>query len=269
MSNQVDPASVQLLARLNHTEFLRELARWSGDTGAIEERDGVLLYACGTGFPVTLNGVVRLDPTAAPERVFDLADSWFGALGRGYTLSTRVGADAPDDLLEAAAVQRGLVLLGDSPVMVCRHTPRAVPPPAGIDLRWVDDGSSIADAVAVSDAAYQSLGMPAGIILEATTSLERMQAPHLHTVIAYEDDVPLATAMVLSSHGIAGVYYVGTVESARRRGLADAVTRAVTIRGLELGARFVCLQATAMGEPVYRRMGYEEIERYHGMVRLV
>ena len=92
-------------------------------------------------------------------------------------------------------------------------------------------------------------------------------APHLQTVVAYDRDAPVAAAQVLMSHSIAGVYWVGTVDGARGKGLGDAVTRAVTNRAFELGARFVSLQASAMGEPIYRRMGYREIYRYRTHVR--
>jgi len=61
---------------------------------------------------------------------------------------------------------------------------------------------------------------------------------------------------------VGGVYWVGTVPAARRRGAADAVTRHVTRAAFEQGARMVTLQASAAGEPVYRRMGYREVGRY-------
>ena len=64
-----------------------------------------------------------------------------------------------------------------------------------------------------------------------------------------------------------GVDRVGTVEAARGRGLGDLVTRAVTNRSLDEGAPACTLQASPMGEPIYARMGYEQIYRYRGLVR--
>ena len=61
--------------------------------------------------------------------------------------------------------------------------------------------------------------------------------------------------MTLSSHGIAGLYWVGTVEQARRSGLGRAVTAAVTNIAFDRGASLVTLQASVMGEPVYRVHG--------------
>jgi predicted GNAT family acetyltransferase len=49
---------------------------------------------------------------------------------------------------------------------------------------------------------------------------------------------------------------------ARGKGLAELCTRAVGNLAFDLGARVVVLQASVMGEPVYRRMGYREVTRY-------
>jgi predicted GNAT family acetyltransferase len=78
----------------------------------------------------------------------------------------------------------------------------------------------------------------------------------------------VAAAQTLLSHGIAGVYWVGTVDDARGRGLGEAVTRAVTNAAFDLGARANTLQASIMGEPIYRRMGYETLYSYHSLVRM-
>ena len=68
--------------------------------------------------------------------------------------------------------------------------------------------------------------------------------------------------MCLLSHGVAGIYWVGTLPEARGRGIAEACTRAATNAGFAAGASFAALQASVMGEPIYRRMGYREVTRY-------
>jgi predicted acetyltransferase len=86
-----------------------------------------------------------------------------------------------------------------------------------------------------------------------------MLAPHLVWALARLDGRPVASAMVLCSHGVAGVYWVSTVPDARRRGLAERVTLAVGNAGFDLGMRVAALQASVMGFPVYLRMGYETV----------
>ena len=65
--------------------------------------------------------------------------------------------------------------------------------------------------------------------------------------------------MTLVSHRVAGVYYVGTVEQARRRGLGDALTRMAARAGLEMGAEAAWLGASEMGAGLYRRIGFEDL----------
>jgi ribosomal protein S18 acetylase RimI-like enzyme len=65
--------------------------------------------------------------------------------------------------------------------------------------------------------------------------------------------------MTLVSHRIAGVFYVATVDHARRRGLGDALTRMAARAGFELGAAAAWLGASEMGAALYRRIGFEDL----------
>ena len=128
--------------------------------------------------------------------------------------------------------------------------------------------ADVADFGSVNSQAYATYGMPDDVVSAVISRPDRfLAAPHLISVVAYVDGAPAAAAQTLLSHGIAGVYWVGTVESARGRGLGEAVTRAVTNAAFDNGATANTLQASVMGEPIYRRMGYEEICRYTSMVR--
>ena len=69
------------------------------------------------------------------------------------------------------------------------------------------------------------------------------------------------------SHGIAGLYWVATVEAVRKRGLGAAVTALITNEAFERGARVVTLQASVMGRPIYERLGYKTIYNYVDHVR--
>lgn len=258
------------LGHLNRLEFERTLARWSGREGSVIERDGVLMWASASDLPVLLNGAAGLDPTIPAAEVVALAEARFDALGRGFCLPLR-DRHPVDEAVRSAALDAGLVALSGAPEMAVTEPVDARLLPAGVALHWLDhpahDAPSVADFVEVSDAAYQSLGMPPGTLRTAVAAPHLVDVPGTAVVVATVDGEPAGAAMALLSHGVAGVYFVGTLESARGLGLGDLVTRAVTNRAFDEGARAVTLQASPMGEGIYRRMGYRELYRYTTYVR--
>ena len=153
--------------------------------------------------------------------------------------------------------------------MVCDARLAAATPPEGIELRVLTTAEQTAAFVAMADLAYTSLGLPAGVITAMAPQPQRPPPPYEVTVGAYDGEELLSGAQLLFSHGIAGVYCVGTAEAARGRGLAELVTRAVTNVAFDAGAPYVTLQASPMGESIYRRMGYRERYRYANHSRFV
>jgi ribosomal protein S18 acetylase RimI-like enzyme len=252
------------LSDLNLAESTREMARFHTDARIVEESDLLLVASC-VRFPVGFtNAVVPLAESVDPERLLAVADGFFGPMGRGYTVMLRGHLDTD---LEQALDAAGLQAFGDSPGMLL-DAPVAPPPPIdGIDFVPLDDGAAVRDFAEVSAAAYSTIGMPEGVTRELFEESERIVRPHVLGVVAREGDVPLSTAMVILTHGIAGVYWVGTALAGRKRGLGDACTRIVSNAAFERGARAVVLQASQQGEPIYRRMGYREVTRYRWRVR--
>ncbi|HEY7948999.1 MAG TPA: GNAT family N-acetyltransferase [Acidimicrobiales bacterium] len=263
----LDPDDTALFGHLNLIEVSREFTRW-GVGGAIEESDGVVLFATGSWLPVMCNGAFRADEGAAAAEVVARADTFFGARRRGYTVMVR---DLPVDAdLRAGCEAAGLDAFGDpAPEMVC-SVPVAENHPDGIDIRRVTTESGVVDFAAVCSAAYSTYGMPVEAPVQLFGIPHRMvKARHVIAVVAYADDTPVAAAMSLLSHGIAGLYWVGTVQEARRSGLGRAVTAAVTNASFDHGAAAVTLQASVMGEPIYRAMGYHTLYHYQNWVRFM
>ena len=256
---------ISTLGHLNLIEISRESARW-GVTGAVEESDGIMLFASGSSLPVICNGAFRTDDTVDPVELVTRADAFFGGRGRGYTVMVR-DQPADDDLRRACSAQ-GLLAFGDpSPEMSCTKRVEAVPS-TDVDLRWVADDGEVADFARVAGNAYGTYGMPADVPADFFSAPHRLLgAPNVHVVLAYDGSEAVAGAMSVLSHGIAGIYWVGTVESARGRGLGRLVTTAVTNDALDRGASAVTLQASDMGEPIYRSMGYEALYFYTNWVR--
>jgi GNAT superfamily N-acetyltransferase len=72
------------------------------------------------------------------------------------------------------------------------------------------------------------------------------------------DGKPVSTSMVYFGAGVAGIYYVVTLPEARNQGIGFAITEKPLKLAKEMGYRVGVLQASKMGEPVYRRMGFKE-----------
>lgn len=242
----------------NLLESLREGARWQ-KRARLVEADGLLLVRGSTPFPVGLsNAVARLDPSVSPHEVVERARAFFAEDGRAFTLWVRGEQD--QDLAALARSDRFYSISEiPTPWMTLRkRLPDAVPP-RGVTLSRVRDAADVEAVVKVSQEAWAPVGLPPAETASLLSRPERLLAPHLAWVLARLEGRPAATAMVLCSHGVAGVYWVGTTPDARRRGLAELVTRAVGNIGLDAGMRVAALQASQMGHPVYARMGYETV----------
>jgi GNAT superfamily N-acetyltransferase len=84
----------------------------------------------------------------------------------------------------------------------------------------------------------------------------------MRTFLATVDGIPAATSTLFASAGVAALYNVGTLPGFRGRGLGSLISVAAMATGRALGYRVGVLQASEMGEPLYRSLGFEECCRY-------
>ena len=82
-----------------------------------------------------------------------------------------------------------------------------------------------------------------------------------HPYLGLADGRPAVTLGVHDHDGDAYVTWVGTTEEARGRGLASRLMRRALVDARERGCTTTTLVATAMGHPVYARLGYRELGR--------
>jgi ribosomal protein S18 acetylase RimI-like enzyme len=244
MVTHVDPARG---SALNERELWREMVRWSG--GRIVEERGVLLVSGPNAY---LRVAIRSDPRVDGAAVVARATEFFGAEPTGFIVLVR----RPDDEdIERAALAAGFRAGWTERPMALKRPPSPSATPDGIEVRVVADDAAVVDYGRVVALANDDPGERerAPLLFHDDTII----APHIAAFVAYMGVEPVACAMTLVSHRVAGVFYVATVEHARRRGLGDALTRIAARTGFEMGADAAWLGASEMGAGLYRRIGFE------------
>jgi GNAT superfamily N-acetyltransferase len=82
-----------------------------------------------------------------------------------------------------------------------------------------------------------------------------------HLLAARVDGEMVAAALAYDFGDDCGIYNVGTVEKARRRGLGTALTAAQVHDARDRGCRTASLQSTEMAERVYAVVGFRDLGR--------
>lgn len=80
-----------------------------------------------------------------------------------------------------------------------------------------------------------------------------------HFYVARVGGEGVAMLMAFDHAGDCGIYMVGTVEAARRRGIATALSAHAVAAARERGCLTASLQATPMAERVYARVGFRDL----------
>jgi GNAT superfamily N-acetyltransferase len=226
-----------------------------GEGGEVEWTDGELLFAGSSSVPF-LNGAMREQPNGDAAALVGRARDYFFGRGRGFVVYT----DPADPELEAAAVEAGMfTIMQRYPEMVCR----APLPELPADLRHVETVEDAATYWRICDVSYPSIGFPEGMFTEAFAPELLLDDERSAACLAYDEDgMPLAGATIYMAGGVGMVSWVAAVPEARGRGLAAAATVWATNEGFRRGATVASLQASPMGEDIYRRLGYEELFGY-------
>lgn len=74
--------------------------------------------------------------------------------------------------------------------------------------------------------------------------------------LACIDGKPAATSLLFTEQNTAGIYYVSTLPAFRNKGCGWKVTQAAMQTARESGCKNIILQATPMGEKLYRRLNF-------------
>jgi GNAT superfamily N-acetyltransferase len=237
----------------NMVAMFRALVGVAGGPPPVEDGPLTLL---ASGAPIGFfNPAFVFGPVEDPVAMLDRVSDHYRELSLPFALLFR---DEVTPGLAQACEDAGMVEHWRMPLMALDPIPPAAPDaPAGLEVVDVDR-STMQD---YGDTLCASFGIPRSMI-EPLLDGRLLDAPGFFAQLGLLDGEPIATAGVFVTGDLAGVYNIGTVEAARGKGIGEAITWAAVMAGRAAGATRSILQASEMGEPVYRRMGYETPSRY-------
>lgn len=95
--------------------------------------------------------------------------------------------------------------------------------------------------------------------IDATLSAQPEHVPW-ELYVGYMDNKPVSTSMLFNGAGVAGIYAIGTLPEARQKGFGAAITLKSLLDARELGYHYSVLFSTHLGYPVYKRLGFREVD---------
>ena len=249
----MDPA---LAIEANLWALHRDFVRLPG--AEVHDDPGLLWYRAPS-ISSWLNGASRtnLEPAAADDAIRTVVDS-LHPLGRNVMWHVGPSTRPKDFPSRLAAAGFQAPSPGAAGMAVALSAVSRPSQPDGVEVKAV---RSEDDLVVWIDTFLRSFGKepqgrnhpwftPFGYL-----GLDPDGPCRLFTAHVGEDAV--STSLAFVGGGAVGIYGVGTVPEFRGKGYGSAVTLAAMDWAREMGEELAILHATEMGQPVYRRLGFE------------
>ena len=250
------PSALTRAIEDNLFSLFRAMASLPG--GRLEESEQMLRYTTGLPSPM-FNGVARTRTDAVSRQVLEQPFFW-------WTGPQSWPPDL-DDRLESAGLQpAGRDWPGMAMPLAEIDEAKAAPPGVAVGeartepelIRW---GEGFCAAFDLPPRAAESW-------IEAARRLRFRELPWRHWV-ARIDGEPAGVGLSHTGGGVIGLYGIGTVPAARRRGVGSALTLVPMLAARADGFRAAILHATPDGARLYPRLGFREycrISRFLGGV---
>jgi ribosomal protein S18 acetylase RimI-like enzyme len=84
--------------------------------------------------------------------------------------------------------------------------------------------------------------------------------------VGYFDNLPAATSMVIQRENLVDIHWVGTLPEFRNKGLGQAVT-VFPLNEIKKIIKTAILYASAMGKPLYEKIGFSEVGECYVWIR--
>ena len=256
MSTEVAPTAT--LARC-HRNYVEGFWQYTKSTPGARRRPlgRSTLLRCGIGSP-TANVWFLEDPGEDLVAAFGEARAFFGPRHPWRVIALGPRADE----VGRVAVGHRMAPTAPEPGMILDPIPNVPPPSAGLEVRTVRSAAELHD---FGTAWCAGFGIPRFIfrlVLPSVLPDDGQYGVQNRFLVGYADGRPVACSSVIVTEGVAGVVSVATTRPARGRGFGTAMTWRAVEEGQCLGADVAYLAATAMGLPVYTRMGFRKVADY-------
>lgn len=197
-----------------------------------------------------MNSVIYSDRDAMLSSLDDLAAAYEESGVRAWTVWVR-----EEDEPAARALESAGHVFDAEPRAMGMDLSRAAEPDLG-GIEWSRE-CDLVTIGRVNDAAY---GYRDGSLERVISSLP---AEDVHPYAAHAGGEVAAVMLTIDCDDDTEIAWVATNEAARGRGLATALMRQSLWDARERGQRTSTLQATKLGAPVYRRVGFEDFGALH------
>jgi GNAT superfamily N-acetyltransferase len=232
-----------------------EVAHRSG--GSVTHEDGLVLVTGAHPSPVIANVAFRdLEDPAPAGGAIDRIARHYAAIGHGVGLLTRAG---PDEDLEAAAAAVGWSTVIDLPVMAIAEPIDVAGPGSEVSIRPAAAEADLETFREILAEGFADDEDERGMVRSVFATPASLASPGVRAVLAVEDGTAVAAGVEYRFERASVVGWITVLESHRRRGIGAAITAVLTNRALRDGAGLVALQASPMGAPVYRALGFREV----------
>lgn len=224
--------------------------------GRWEDGRDLVRYSTGLRAP-RFNGLCVLGPSADEQR----AAAWLADLADAGTPRCILARPTAPDWVGDLAARHGLTDVDREPLML-HEDPASVTVPATPVIEPIDpdDPQDVATGQLVF---ADGFGGPVEV-LGPLMAAEVLRIPGNTGWIGRVDAAAVTVGFGAVRAGHVGVFNIATPEAHRRRGYGRAVTAQTVAAGVAAGAHTAYLQASAMGYPVYERMGFRTAETWQG-----
>ncbi len=226
--------------------------------GSVELYGGFTIIR--TAAPISFfNPVIALDPPGDFEGLAERIARMYGPDRIPWSLVTTPAASAGlARLLDELELKQADCLPG---MIYDLSAPTTTPLSGDLDVCQVSEPDEIRTWSRTCERGY---GFPEGFFEALTQGMISNPGTlkRLSLYLGYAGGRPVSTSMRVTTEGVSGVYCVATVPESRCHGYGTALTWRAGFDGRRDGCRIAYLGASAMGRPVYEKMGYKVVEEY-------